>query len=80
MLWNRRLAYDLPLKDGSTLHTLHDSRDLIAYGVFSGVTVSPPLEHAIKLLLKAAKTGEPDDVRAATDQIAVALRVHGLMA
>jgi hypothetical protein len=32
-------------------------------GVFAGVTHSPPLEHAIELLIKAAEMGEPDDVK-----------------
>jgi hypothetical protein len=32
MPWNKPLAYDLPLKDGRTLRTLHDARDVFASG------------------------------------------------
>jgi hypothetical protein len=58
MPWSKPLAYELTLKDGRTLRTLHDARDLFASGVFDGVTQSPPLEHALDLLLKAAETGK----------------------
>jgi hypothetical protein len=75
MAWNKPLAYELPLKDGRILRTLHDARYVFASGVFDGVTHSPPLEHALDLLLKAAETGTPDDVKAATDQIGVVLRL-----
>jgi hypothetical protein len=75
MPWAKPLAYELPLKDGRTLRTLHDARDVFASGVFAGVTRSPPLEHALDLLIRAAETGEDDDVEAATDQIATVLRI-----
>jgi hypothetical protein len=61
------------------LRTLHDARDVFASGVFSGVKHSPPLEHALDLLLKAAETGQPDVVKAATDQIATVLRLWKMM-
>jgi hypothetical protein len=50
------------------LRTLHDARDVLASGVFNGATYSPPLELALDLL-KAANSGEPADVLAATEQI-----------
>jgi hypothetical protein len=37
------------------------------------------LEHAIDLLIRAAETGEPHDVTAATDQIATVLRLWRMM-
>jgi hypothetical protein len=77
MPWGKPLAYNLPLKDGRTLRTLHDCRDVFASGVFAGVTQSPPLEHALDLLIRAAETGEDNDVKAATDQIATVLRPGG---
>ena len=79
MPWAKPLAYELPLKDGRTLRTLHDVRDVFASGVFAGVTHSPPLEHAIDLLIRAAETGEDHDVRAATDQVATVLRLWRMM-
>jgi hypothetical protein len=75
MAWKKPLAYELALKDGRILRTLHDARDVFASGVFNGVTHSPPLELALESLLKAAETGKPDDVKAATDQISVVLRL-----
>ena len=53
---------------------------MFASGVFSGVTHSPPLERALDSLIKAAETGEDDDVQAATDQIATVLRLWRMMA
>ena len=79
MPWAKPLAYPLPLKDGRTLCTLHDVRDVFASGVFAGVTHSPPLEHALDLLIKAAGTGSDDYVKAATDQIAVVLQFWQMM-
>jgi hypothetical protein len=70
------LADELTLKDGRTLRTLHNARDVFASGVFSAVKHSPPLEHAIDLLIDA-ESG--NDIKAATDQVAIALRAHGMM-
>lgn len=56
-----------------------DARDVFTSTAFSSFKHSPPLEHALDLLLKAGETGEPDDIAAATDQIAIALRWHGMM-
>jgi hypothetical protein len=67
-------------RTGRTLRTLHDVRDVFVSGVFAGVTHSPPLEHALDLLIKAAETGENDDEKAATDQIATVLRLWRMMA
>jgi hypothetical protein len=77
MPWHAPLAYELTLTDGRVLRTLHDARDLFTSSAFSGITHSSP--HALHLLLMAAATGKPNDIEAATDQIAVALRVHGMM-
>jgi len=79
MPWAKPLAYELPLKDGRTLRTLHDARDVFSSGVFSGVTHSPPLEHAIELLIRAAETEEANDVKAATDQIVTVLQLWRMM-
>ena len=79
MRWNKPLAYDLPLKDGRNLHTLHDARDVFVSGVFAGVAYAPALEHAIELLIRAAETGESDDVTAATDQVATVLHLWRMM-
>jgi hypothetical protein len=79
MPWNRPLARDLVLTNGRVLRTLHDARDVFASGAFAGVKHSPPLEHAIDLLIDAADSGKPGDIKAATDQVAIALRVHGMV-
>ena len=79
MSWNSRLAYQLPLTDGRILRTLDDARAVFASGAFSGVTRSAPLEHAIDLLLKAGESGQADDIKAATDQIAIVLRLWQMM-
>jgi hypothetical protein len=79
MTWSAPLARELLLRDGRVLRTLRDARELFASGAFSGITHSPPLEHAIELLIRAAETGDEDDIAVATNQIAVALRVHGMM-
>ena len=59
----------LILKTGERLRTLHDAAELITRR-FGSVTKSAPLEHAIGLLLRAAKTGTRADRKAATDQVA----------
>jgi hypothetical protein len=79
MPWAKPLAYELPLKDGRTLRTLHDVRDVFASEIFAGATHLPPLECAVDLLMRAAETGEPDDVTNATDQVAHVLRVWRMM-
>lgn len=79
MPWSKPLTRELTLKDGRVLRTLHDARYVFASGVFSGVKHSPPLERAIDLLMKAANSGDDHDVQAATDQVAIALRVHGMV-
>jgi hypothetical protein len=63
MPWSAPLSRELPLKDGRTLRTLHDVRDVFTSDVFSGVT---HLEHAIDLLLMAAESGDGGDIEAAT--------------
>jgi hypothetical protein len=52
--WSRPLTRVLILKTGERLRTLHDAADLITRR-FGSVTQSAPLEHAIGLLLRAAK-------------------------
>lgn len=79
MAWLAPLTYELRLADGRVLRTLHDVRDVLTSGAFEGVRHSPPLEHAIDLLLAAAETGSADAIKAATDQVAIVLRQRWLM-
>ncbi len=67
--WNQPLSRVLILKSGERLRTLHDAAELITRR-FGSVTKSAPLEHAIGLLLRVAKTGTRADRKAATDQVA----------
>ena len=77
MPWNDDLSRDLVLKDGTTLRTLSDVRALFL-DRFSKITHSAPLAYAGELLLKAAETGEPADIEAATEQIEQVLRTRQL--
>ena len=76
--WTRPLTRTLILKTGERLRTLHDAAELITRR-FGSVTKSAPLEDAIGLLLRAAETGTEADRKAATDQMAVALRFHMML-
>jgi hypothetical protein len=73
--WNRPLTRVLVLKTGERLRTLHDAADLFTRR-FGSVTKSAPLGHAIRLLLGAAETGTRADRKAATDQVALVLRLN----
>ena len=73
--WNRPLTRVLILKTGERLRTLHDAADLITRR-FGSVTKSAPLEHAIRLLLRAVEAGTRADRKAATDQVAVVLQLN----
>ena len=77
MPWNDKLSRDLVLKDGTALKTLNDVRALFL-DRFSKITHSTPLAYAGELLLKAAETGEPADIEAATEQIERVLRARQL--
>ena len=78
MHWDKTLSRPLMLKAGERLETLSDACDLILER-FISVTHSVPLVYAGELLLEAAKTGEPADIAAATDQIELVLRQKRLM-
>jgi hypothetical protein len=47
---------------------------------FDGISHWPALEHARDLLMTAAKTGKRKDVAAATDQVAIVLRLRRMTA
>jgi hypothetical protein len=76
--WSRPLTRVLTLKSGEQLRTLHDAAELFTRR-FGSVTKSAPLEHAIGLLLRAAKTGARADRKAATDQVALVLRLNAMV-
>ena len=68
----------LVLKSSERLRTLHDAAETIARR-FGSVRRDAPLEHAIRLLLRAAETGTRADRLTATDQIALVLRLNAMM-
>jgi hypothetical protein len=73
--WTWPLTHVLILKTGERLRTLHDAAELITRR-FGSVTRSAPLGHAIRLLLCAAETRTRADRKAATDQVALVLRLN----
>ena len=72
-----RLSRRITLRDGRKLVTLLQAGDLL--------TSSRPMikddagEHAARLLMQAAKTGERADIRAATTQVENVLHARGLV-
>ena len=75
--WMKPLTRTLTLKSGQRLTTLLDAANLLAER-FQTVRRYDPLEHAIELLLRAAETGTRADREAATDQLALVLRLNAL--
>jgi hypothetical protein len=43
MAWNDHLAYELSLRDGQILRTLHDVMDVLASGSFNDLAQAPAL-------------------------------------
>ena len=75
--WMKPLTRTLTLKSGQRLATLLDAANLLAER-FQTVRRNDPLEHAIRLLLRAAETGAREDRKAATEQIALVLQLNGV--
>jgi hypothetical protein len=76
--YDRKLTRPLALEDGTTLVTLLDAAKIIETA-FVGVLKDAALEHAIELLMQAAKSGKRKDVAAATRQMEIVLRAKRLM-
>ena len=76
--WSKPLTRTLALRSGQRLLTLLDAADLLAEW-FQNATRDDPLEHAVELLLRAAETGTRADREAATDQVALVMRLNGLV-
>ena len=76
--WTQPLTRTLILKSGERLRTLHDAAELTTRR-FGTVTRDAPLKHAIWLMLRAAETGARADRKAATDQVALVLRINMLL-
>jgi hypothetical protein len=66
------------LKSGERLRTLHDAAEIITRR-FGTVTRDAPLEHAIRLMHRAAQTGTKADRKAATDQVALVLQFNMML-
>jgi hypothetical protein len=73
--WAAPLAHTLSIKNGPTLATLHDARAYILKQPAAKVGLQ--WESAIRLLLKAAETATPLDVRQSTRAIELAFLFHG---
>ena len=59
------------------LRTLHDAVEAFRRA-FGNVNHDRAVEHAISLMMEAAKSGDNADRKAATDQIALVLRLKAL--
>lgn len=77
--WSTALARPIALRSGRTLRTLRDAGECLAGDRFRGVTASAPLAHAAELLMIAARSGDPEDVAAATDQVEIVLQEWRLL-
>ena len=75
--WDRPLTRSLTLTSGERLATLHDAANLIAR--LFDTTLPAPLELAVALLFQAAESGTKADLKAATDQVALALRLNAIL-
>lgn len=62
--WTRPLTRVLTVKSGERLRTLHDAAELVTRR-FQPATRNAPLEHTIRLLLRAAETGTGKDRKVA---------------
>jgi hypothetical protein len=75
----RSLARTITLADGWQVKSLHDARELLL-DVFGSVNArSGALDHAIRLLLRAAETRKRADTAAATDAIERLMRDRRLL-
>jgi hypothetical protein len=78
--YDRKLSRALMLADGRRLVTLRAAANVITDVLVSANSPSHTLEHAIALLLKAAKSGAAADVAEATDQVELVLRAWHILA
>ena len=73
--WSARLTRSLTIKDGTKLVTLADAREiLIKY--FETMAQGASVAHAMERVLIAAETGTFADRKAATDQVAIVLKLR----
>ena len=77
MDWGQPLTRTLTLKSGVKLRTLHDAAEAFLRA-FGNVNHDRAVEHAISLMMEAAKSGDDADRKAATDQIALVFRLKAL--
>jgi hypothetical protein len=68
--WERKLPDPIRLRDGRELKTLSDSRALIL-GLAESRQHRPTWAYAVELLLQAADSGKPDDLKDAWAQVPV---------
>ena len=73
--WSAKLTRSLAIKDGTKLATLADAREiLIEY--FETMAQSASVALAMERVLIAAETGSFADRKAATDQVAIVLKLR----
>jgi hypothetical protein len=71
---DRRLSRIITLEDGTKLRTIDDAAKAIER-LYPPSLQWDPLTHAMRLLATAAETGNPKDMDAATDQLAMVLAI-----
>jgi hypothetical protein len=77
--WTKKLPEPIRLRDGRELITLSDARALIL-GLAESRQHRPTWTYAVELLLQAADTGKPDDLKDAWAQVSRAAHAEGLKA
>jgi len=73
-----RTSLEKRAKPAHQAQSLHDAAEFIA-ARFGPITKNAPLEHAVTLLMKAARSGRAGDRMRATEQVEVLLRFAALL-
>jgi hypothetical protein len=77
--WAKKLPEPIRLRDGRELITLSDARALIL-GLAESRQHRPTWAYAVELLLQAADSGKPADVKDAWAQLSRAAHADGMKA
>jgi hypothetical protein len=79
LFWDEPLTYEITPKSGPMrrLVTLADVRTAMVYDLPKGTTKQPHWLNAGMLVVAASESGEPSDIRVATDALCDALDVEG---
>jgi hypothetical protein len=81
VFWDKPLSYEITPKSGPVrkLVTLADVRSAMVYDLPPGTTKLPHWLNAGLLVVAASESGQPADIRVATDALCDALDTEGWM-